>query len=353
VKAREFRADAVRSILVMRLYFLGDVLLSTPVIEALKRRFPDASLSLLIKKRAREIVTNNPFVDELIEYDAVERYHGPRWAARLALDLRRRRFDLAVDLTGDVRTSWLLLAIEPRYRVGFNHVGLGFLLDRAIPYRATGHGVDHLLAAVGPLGAVLEDPVPRMYLTGDERVAARALLAELRLSGGRGFLGLAPGANWAFRRWPPARFGELAARAHAELGLSSVVTGSRADSELVGEVVAASAGSALSLAGRLSVREFAAVAAEARAVVANDSGPLHIAASVGTPVVGLFGPNTPEIYGPRGAPSRIVWGRPPCSPCRQKRCARPDDPCMASITVDEVFEALRSLLSSGRLPGAT
>jgi lipopolysaccharide heptosyltransferase II len=346
MRPREFDPESVRSILVMRLYFLGDVLLSTPVIEALKVRFPDASLSVLIKKRAREILANNPFVDEVIEYDAVERYHGLRWAARLARGLRRRRFDLAVDLTGDLRTSWLLFAIEPRYRVGFNHVGLGFLLDRSIPYRATGHGVEHLLDSVRPVGAALEEPAPRMYLTEGERSEARPLVSELRPERGAGFLGLAPGANWPFRRWAPDRFGELAIRARERLGLRSVVTGGAADGGLAEAVVAASRGSATSLAGRLSVREFAAVAAEARAVVANDSGPLHIAASVGTPVVGLFGPNTPEIYAPRGAPSRIVWHRFPCSPCGQRRCVRPDDPCMAAITVDEVFDALLSLLSA-------
>jgi lipopolysaccharide heptosyltransferase II len=185
-----------------------------------------------------------------------------------------------------------------------------------------------------------------MYLTEDERDAARDLLAGLGLAAGAPFLCLAPGANWDLRRWPPDRFGELAARARHALGLAAVVTGTREESELVDEVVAASGGSALELAGRLSVRELAAVAAEARAVVANDSGPLHIAAAVGTPVVGLFGPNTPEVYGPRGVPSRVVWPHPPCSPCRQRRCARPDDPCMTSITVEEVFEAVRSLVSS-------
>jgi lipopolysaccharide heptosyltransferase II len=343
MRAREFSGDGVRSILVMRLYFLGDVILSTPVFEALKRRFPNACVTALIKKRARDILANNPFVDDVIEYDAVERYHGPAWAGRLARELRRRRFDVAVDLTGDLRTSWLLFAIEPGYRVGFNHVGLDFLLDRAIPYRAAGHGVDHLLDAVRPLGATLDRPAPRMYVTEDERSRARLLLSEVGLTPGA-FLALAPGANWGFRRWPAERFGELAARASERFGLPCVVTGTAADSDIADRVVAASGGRAVSFAGRLGIRDLAALDAEARAVVANDSGPLHVAASVGAPVVGLFGPNTPEIYAPRGAPSRVVWRRFPCSPCRQKRCARADEPCMASITVDEVLDALGSLL---------
>lgn len=335
----------------MRLYFLGDVLLSTPVLEALKRQFPDASLTVLIKKRARDILVNNPFVDELLEYDAVERYHCPPWAARLALSLRRRRFDLAVDLTGDLRSSCLLFAIEPGYRVGFNHVGLGFLLDRAIPYRATGHVVDHLLKAVELIGPTSVDPAPALYLTDDERGGGEALVRGAGVGEGRDYVVVSPGSNRLLRRWPASRFGRLSGLIRERLGAVPVVTGSALDAELAEEVVAASGGSALSLAGRLSVRDLAAVAAGAKAFVGNDSGPIHIAASQGTPVVGLFGPTTPTHYAPRGAPSRIVWHRFPCSPCPQRRCERAGDPCMASIAVDEVFEALQSLLSAERRRG--
>ena len=130
MRERSFDPAAVRSILVIRLYFIGDVLLSTPVFAALKDAFPGASLTVLVKKRATDVLRNNPNVNRVLEYDAVPRYHSPVWQGRLAATLRRERFDLVVDLTGDLRSSWLVFAADPGFRVGFNHAGLGFLLDR-------------------------------------------------------------------------------------------------------------------------------------------------------------------------------------------------------------------------------
>jgi lipopolysaccharide heptosyltransferase II len=353
---REFDSDAVRAILVIRLYFVGDVLLSTPVMAALRSRFVDAHIAVLIKRRARDILEGNPDVDEVIEYDEVERYHSPVWLWRLARRLRRARYDLIVDLTGDHRSSLLMAAAEPGYRVGVNHAGMGFLLDRRIPYRSEGHIVDHLLTSVEPLGAVADDPVPVLVLTEDEIEASRELLSRAGL-GGRGrfeeragsgsearFVALSPGANWPPRRWPAERFGALAAMASERLGMRSAVVGSPADVETAAAVEAASGGAAVSLAGRTSIRTLAGVARLASAFVGNDSGPLHIAASQRTPVVGLFGPNTPERYAPRGGESRVLWPAYPCSPCPQRECTRPDDPCMEAISVQDAFDALASLV---------
>lgn len=344
MRPRAFDPTGVSSILLIRLYFIGDVLLSTPVINALKTTFPDARLSVLIKRRARPVLEASPFVDEIVEYDAVARYHSPIWMASLAGRLRRARFDLAVDLTGDLRSSWLLLAADPGFRVGFNHAGCGFLLDRSIPYRSAGHAVDHLLDSVRAIGASPADPMPRMYLTDAERGRARGLLAGGGVEGGAPFIAMAPGANWSFRRWPAERFGRLAAVVRERHGVASIVTGSDSDVPLAEAVVSASRGAAVSLAGLTDLRGLAAVAAGARAFVGNDSGPLHIAASQGTPVVALFGPNTPARFAPRGAPSRVLWARTPCSPCDQKRCRRPDDPCMEAISVEEAAAALAELL---------
>jgi len=344
VKLREFDPGRVSSVLLIRLYFIGDMLLSTPVINALKTAFPVSRLTVLLKRRARDVLVGNPFVDEVIEYDGVPRYHSPVWLGALAARLRRARYDLAVDLTGDLRSSWLLYAAEPGFRVGFNHAGCGFLLDRAVPYRASGHVVDHLLGAVASIGAAPADPLPRMFVSDDERARARSLLARSGLRDGVPFLAVCPGAGSELRRWPAERFGSLAAAALDRHGLRTVVTGAPHESALAQAVVGASRGAAVSVAGATDLRVLAAVLGEARAFVGNDSGTMHVAASQGTPVVALFGQNTPERFAPRGAPSRVLWPRFPCSPCDGRRCRRPDDPCMKAIGVSEAGEALDALL---------
>jgi lipopolysaccharide heptosyltransferase II len=344
---RAFHPETVESILVIRLYFIGDVLLSTPVIEALARAFPHASLAVAVKKRALDVLTGNPFVDEVIVYDAVPGYHSPVWTWRLARELRSRRFSLTVDLTGDWRSSWMVLASDPAFRVGFNHVGTGFLLDRRTPYRAEGHVVDHLLSIVEPLGATVAEPLPRMYLSDQERAESNAILAEACPGPSKRRFAMAPGANWPARRWPADRFGALAARIMGRFGLPTVVLATAEDARLADEVVAASGGAAVSLAGRTNVRTLAAVAESAAVFVGNDSGPLHIAAAVGTPVVGLFGPNTPVHFSPRGSASRVLYAGFPCSPCRQGRCERPEDGCMMALSIEQAEEAVRSLLGVG------
>ncbi len=347
MRARAFDPSTVRSILVMRLYFIGDVLLSTPVFGALRSAFPGASITALVKRRSSEVLLNNPNVDEIVVYDDTRRYHSPVWQARLASRLRRRRFDLAVDLTGDLRSSWLLFATDPGFRVGFNHAGLGRLLDRRIPYRATSHGVEHLLSSVEAVGARAVDATPKLFLTNAERAEATALLGRCGIDSEQ-FVALAPGANWSFRRWPAESFGELAAMLRERRGIRTVVTGSREDSGLAADVIRAAGGEVVDLSGRTGLRGLAALAERASVFVANDSGPLHVAAAVGAPVVGLFGPNTPEVYAPRAERSRVVWHRFPCSPCDQKKCTRPDDACMAAIGVEEVHGAVESLLDEGR-----
>ncbi|MBN2564881.1 MAG: lipopolysaccharide heptosyltransferase II [Candidatus Eisenbacteria bacterium] len=341
---REFHPESVESILVIRLYFIGDVLLSTPVLEALGRSFPNASLTVAIKRRAGDVLLGNPFVDETIVYDAVGNYHNPGWIWRLARSMRQRKFSLSVDLTGDYRSSWMVLASDPAFRVGFNRVGMGFLLDRRMPYRAPGHVVDHLLSVVEPIGATADDPSPRLYLSDEERRDAEELLSAVGLASGRALAALAPGANWLLRRWPPERFGALARWLVDRHGLATVIVGSRDDVGLAETVVRASGGAATSLAGRTSLRVAAAVAARASVFVGNDSGPLHMAAAVGTPVVGLFGPNTPLRFAPRGAPSRVVYSSFPCSPCGQRGCSRTGETCMQAISLDEVKSKLDSLL---------
>jgi predicted lipopolysaccharide heptosyltransferase III len=345
MREREFHPESVRSILLIRLYFLGDVLLSTPVIGALKDRFPDAKLSVLIKKRALNILVGNPAVDEVIIYDEPKRYHSPVWQLTLASRLRRARYDLAVDLTGDLRSSLLLLAAEPGFRIGVNHAGLGCLLDRRIPYRSSGPVVDHLLSVLLPLGIDTGEGAPSLYLTEEERNRARDLLKSRGIAAGERFVMLSPGAGSRLKRWEPERFGSLAKQIKRGLGLSSIVTGATGDRDLADAVVASSGGTAVSLAGATDVRLLAAVAAEAEIFVGNDSGPMHITASQGTPVVGLFGASTPERFTPRGAPSRVIWHRFDCSPCDQRRCERPGESCMNAIGVEEVLRAVTELLS--------
>jgi lipopolysaccharide heptosyltransferase II len=343
MRPREFDGEGVRSILVLRLYFLGDVLFATPVFEALRARFPAATIAALIKKRARGALEGNPHVDEIIEYDAVPRYHSPLWLGRLALDLRRRRFDLAVDLTGDQRSSWLLAASDPGFRVGINHVGLGLLLDRRIPYRSPGHIVDHLLTAVERVGATPRRRAPLLVITDDERLEGDRVLAEAGVDPSAPFIVVSPGAGSALRRWPAESFGQLAAAIAGAGAVRVVVTGSPTEIRLAEDVVTASGGSAVSLAGRTSVRGLAAVVGRAVAFVGGDSGALHVAASQGTPVVALFGPSSPVRKAPRGAPSRIVSAGVACSPCTERTCPVSPDGCMATIPVERVLEALGSL----------
>lgn len=333
-------------LLVVRLTSLGDVVHAIPAAAALRRTYPAARIDWLVDERCRELVELVPVVDGCLVMPR------PRRAAalpRLARALRAARYDAAIDLQGLLKSALLARWSGARRVIGF---GRGQVRERAArllytetpPAGAPGHVIDRNLALVAALGV---EPRPAEFpIAAAASDVAETLRERLGGPDARGFALLNPGAAWASKCWPPERFGALARRLQQARGLPSVVVWGGGERARAARAAAASDGAA-ALAPPTRIADLVALARAAAVMVAGDTGPLHIAAALGTPVVGLYGPTSPVRNGPWSAADRVVSRHGACG-CRRdpaassgvvvRRCAQAR-PCMSCIPVEEVAAA--------------
>jgi len=326
----------VREIVVVKFWGIGNAALLVPVLQRLRRKYPRARLTVVT------LAHNEP-----VYRGAADRILGvhlrpfPRALfdlARVTLRLRRDRIDLALDMEQFVRTSQLLLFLaRVRQVVAFDTPGLAraSLADVCVPYDDHRHMAEGFLDLARSVGVDskryepggLRPRVPSPITAGDSPLVV-----------------LHPGSgdNFPGRRWPAARYGELARRL-TDAGARVAVTGTEHERAVVDEVIRVSERPLFDCGTRLSLDQLIALLAAADLLVSNDTGPVHLASGVGTPVYAIYGPNTPRLYGPLSEGSRAYYDAPPCSPCitnfnhKTSRCLNPV--CIRAIGVDEVTAA--------------
>jgi lipopolysaccharide heptosyltransferase II len=291
------------------------------------------------------MLLRNPHVDAFIELSEPE-HRGPAAIWRLLGRLRAQRFDTAFVLRRSLsRTVLLRLAGIPE-RVGFANAKSGWLLTRRVPGPPPGrHKAMSYLPLLEAMGLAAPAGPYEYAVTDEERSVARGLLGPEAGETGRPLVILHPGANWDHKRWASERFAALGDRLAEASGARIVITGGPDDAPIADAIRSGMRSPATVLAGRTTVRELAACLEQARLVVTNDTGILHVAAAIGRPVVALFGPTSPALTGPLSDPSRTaVIHHPDC--CPRIPCYRPEPPHpgMNSVTVDEVYAAAHRLL---------
>jgi len=359
------------TILMVRPRLIGDVLLTTPAIRALRRRYPDATLIYLVEETAAPIVLANPHVSETI---VIRHRRGWRRLAEdlsLARRLRAKRIDVAIDLHGGPRSSWLTFASRARKRVGYDVSGRSWMYTDLIP-RPRGYAPRHsvlnqwdLLVPVDPAFGDPPDPArDRIEMRTDDRARAsvEARLAALDVQPDDELVMLHVGAGNEFRRWPEESFSQVAAALSSFTGFTGstadhdrrvvAVIGSSAESASVERVAAGAKrrnpdARIVSAAG-WSLGELRALCDRASLFVGGDSGPMHVAATSDVPIVALFGPTLPVHWAPWRPPHlpfiAIEPGPLECRPCDQRVCAPGDFRCLRNTSADRVIEAAHQLL---------
>jgi len=333
-------------ILVLRLSSLGDIVLSSAFTQSATALWPAARITYVVRADLTPVVAMLPGVARIV---AIERDAGLAGLARVAAQLRRTRWAHVFDLHQSARSRFLCAAAGLRAVPGFDKQEwprFVLLHARRDIYARTG--------GVRPLCERMLEPLRRLELDPpvtstrlEVPAPAHAAAATMLRHGGldtRALVGIAPGARWAPKCWPEERFAQLVARLVAHDDHRVVVVGSAAESALCARVARAGAERALSTAGELDLAATAAVLARCRAVVTHDSGLLHVAEAVGTPVVALFGPTSPRFgYAPHRPDSVLVADPPACSPCSKngsRPCTRPTHECMENIAVETVTAAV-------------
>jgi heptosyltransferase-2 len=335
---------AAERILVVQSGFLGDVVLTTPLLAALRRRLPSAYLAMLVTPAAAPLVAAHPALDAVLVDDKRDTGRGAAGLLRLARELRRQRFTLAVAAHKSVRTALVLRAAGIPRRIGFATAPGARLYTERVARPAHAHDRDRLLALLAPFGAVAADETlaPWVALDAATRARAAALLAPVAASG-RPLAGVCPGATWRTKRWPAAAYGALVRRLEAD-GFACVLVGAPDERAITAAVRAAAGDRGFDLAGATDVAVLAAILARMTVVVTNDSAPMHLASALGVPQVAIFCATVPaQGYGPLGGRALVVEKDLACRPCGRhggQRCPRGTDDCMELVEVTDVREAI-------------
>ena len=321
-------------------------MLTLPALEALDGRFPEAEITVLSKPWVGGLFAGHPAVDRNIEYRSEDAHRGVHGRWRLARAVWRDGFDLAVVFPNSLDAALIpWLARIPR-RVGYPTDGRRWLLTHPVPDpspSAGRHQVERYLHIVRALGG---DGAGRLHLpvTRSAREGARRLLREHGITPGDLIVAMNPGSIYgSAKRWPAVRFAAVADGLAESSGARIVLIGSEAERKILAQVADRMRRPAVNLGGQSDLATLVGLLERSSLLVSNDTGAMHIAVAVGTPVVAVFGPTDAEATGPLGPGGRIVREPVPCSPCLLRECPI-DHRCMTHITVDQVLRAALDLL---------
>jgi heptosyltransferase-1 len=330
-----------RKILIVKPSSLGDVVHSLPFLNAVKLSFPNSEIHWVIAKGLEGLLDGNPMINRLIVINkdvwkkisrTVDTLVEVR---RLFKKIREERYDLVVDLQGLLRSGLITMASRAPARIGFTEAreGSTFFYTAKVRGGKDLHAVDRYLKIAAALGCEADGSAFPLPLIKESDSWVKAFKSDLKE-----YIVLVPGARWATKIWPAENFGKVASLVQ----VPSLVVGSRADRGIADKVVEASRGRAVSVAGKTSLMELIEIMRGAKLVISNDSGPMHIAAALGVPVVAIFGPTSPERTGPYGGPHVIVRSGAACAPCFKKKCR--DMKCMKEVTPEEVGKRVKESL---------
>jgi len=335
--------EVVRRILVRAPNWVGDAVMSLPVLAGLKRLFPLAEITVLAAPRVAPLFAAQPGVTEIIRYPSDK----GKWQVLWEL---RGRFDVALALPNSMESALGLWLMGVPTRVGYNTDARRLFLKEAVSNHrelAGLHTVFYFLGLLKALGGVATFTPPTLYLEPEEEAVGAHLLAEADLPGQGPWVGLSPGAAYGpAKRWPPERFAALGRELQREFGARLVLLGGDEERPVADEVKEQLQAPVADLVGRTSLRQALGVLSQLKLLVTNDSGLMHAGAGLSVPLVALFGSTDPGATGPFTSRATVIRHPLPCSPCFKRTCEE-GTVCLTAISVDEVAAAARAWLKDG------
>jgi len=335
--------EVVRRVLVRSPNWVGDAVMSLPVLAGLRRLFPLAEITVLAVERVAPLFAAQPGVVEIIHYPSGRGKWQVLWEMR-------GRFDVALALPNSMESALGLWLVGVPSRVGYNTEARGVFLKEAVSGRQRLGGLHtsfYFLGLLKALGGVATFTPPALYLDPEEADSAAQFLAEVDLAGDGPWVGLSPGAAYGpAKRWPPERFAALGGALQREFGARLVLLGGSAERPVADRVQEHLQEPVVDLVGRTSLRQALGVLSHLRLLVTNDSGLMHAAAALSVPQVALFGSTDPVATGPFSSQATVIRHPWPCSPCFKRTC-EVGYACLNAIGVDEVLAAARDRLEAG------
>jgi lipopolysaccharide heptosyltransferase II len=332
--------------LIIKLSALGDIILATAALRAISQKFrPRYRVSLLVSAECKDVVVNCPYIDELIICDLRDTDKGMIGLLRLGKELRRKNFDVVVDLQNNRAShvlAWLSWALE---RYGYDNKKFGFLLNHRIKDdRVSIDPVAHQFRVLSMLGIELKDPSLELWPTADDDASVEEFLASEWIRPTQKLIGInaSSSVRWLTKNWP-LRYMVRLCEELARLDMRLVITGTHSDAASAqGLVEAVKDVKPINACGKTTIHQLGCLIKRCSVYISSDSAPLHIAASYGVPFVALFGATDPRRHLPPAKDFVVIKKDLPCSPCYKSRCQK--NACMESITPEDVLAAVKSLL---------
>ena len=323
--AMKMNKNEIKRILIITLSNIGDIILTTPVLDVLEKEFPGTRVDVMVGPLGKDIFKHHPRIFKVIVYDK----HTPVMEKRrLIRKLRRINYDLIVDL----RNTLFPYLIGSKYRTTPLY---------KIPSTFLMHKKDSHLWKLKGLGIDTSRAQFSVFVPKTDEFYVEGLLDKI--PGKENIVVMSPGAKSLIKKWKKECFSELADRLIEELKVPLVMVGDQNDLDLVNEIESRMKNKAYNLAGRTSITQLAHILRRSKLLITNDSAPMHLGTAMGTKVLAIFGPTDPRKYGPRGEHDRVIRKELDCSPCEVAQC-KFNHECMKSISTEKVFTAASQML---------
>lgn len=331
----------MKRILIVNVNWIGDTLFATPLMRALRDNLPDAYIAVLTHPRCHQILEGNPNINEVILYN--DRYLLRRLPTKFSLIslIRSKEFDTSFILRRSLSRTMLMFLCKIPQRIGYDNRKSGFLLTKRVKMPAKNlHRVEYFLDLARSVGIEPKSANYEFFVSDKDRDKADEILQREGLKGKESFIAINAGGNWDLKRWPVEDFAELGDEIFDRFNTKVVLTGAEKDIGLCKNISNLMRTEPVLLCGKTDLKTLGAVFEKAKWVISNDSGPMHIAIGVKSPVIALFGPTSPSITGPYGdSLYKVLQKKVDCDiPCYNLSCK--DNKCMKAITLKDVLEAM-------------
>lgn len=338
-----------RRILIIRTDRIGDVLLTTPAIKAVRDHYPNSHIAVMVRPYAEEIVDGNPYLDEVILYDKDGEHKGWWGTLKFVGELRRKKFDMALILHPTNRSNLIPFLAGIPERIGYDKK-LGFLLTKKlkdVKHLGEKHEIDYNLEVLRTVGIEAKDKILYMPIKEENEKVIDRFFVLNNLKESNGVVAFHPGASCPSKRWSAYRFGRVADELMKKYKFNVVIIGGPSDVETVKQMHMAMLYTPIILSEEHSLGEVAALLKRCKIFISNDSGPVHIAVAVGTPVISIFGRADPGLSPKRWAPvgpnDVVIHKDVGCRECFAHNC-KINFKCLEAITVDDVLNAAENLV---------
>lgn len=345
------RIDDIKNILIIRTAFIGDIIMTLPILKPLKEKFPHAKIGFVASKEGCELLKGNPYIDKLYPFNPFWFYGSSKKEyLDFIREMRKEQFDLIIEARGDIREIlFLAFPLRSRFKLSYGFGGGTYLLTHIVPFQEMKHRIEYHLDMARYLGCRTEGIDWAIHLTEDEKKRVGEILDSNKIR--RPFIAVHPGSRLPLKRWSDEKYAALYDNLIGRYGIPLLILGSGKEKAIVQGIVKDMKHRPIMLTGELSLRELAGVLSGASLFICNDSAPMHIAAAMKTPTVALFGPSKSIETAPYGNINRIVEKEYPCrygcdeSSCHNERFHA----CMQDIAVEDVLEAVEDIFKELKL----